>query len=68
MRFRSTPAAFCRVPSITPSGLATGTTAQRVALRRHALEQAAHEQRRDRLLAVLGRDQQPGDRAVRLRA
>ena len=31
LRFRSTPAAFCRVPLISPSGLATGTTTQRVA-------------------------------------
>ncbi len=31
LRFRSTPAAFCRVPATVPSGFRYGTTAQRLA-------------------------------------
>ena len=64
LRLRSTPASFWRVPASSPSGLTTGTTAQAVSCRGNLLEQAPREQRRDRLLAVLGGRQQAGDRPV----
>ena len=61
-RFRSTPAAFCRVPFRRPSGFAAWMTAQRRLVARDALEQAAGEQARLRLLAVLAGDEETRNR------
>ena len=64
LRLRSTPAAFCRVPLISPSGLSDGHDRPAGAPSGDSLEEATGEQGGHRLLAVLGGDEETFHRPV----